>query len=88
MLARIPAQDHAWTPSGRLVYGVEHRLMTMAMTPRSLSELSGDRQPIEPLFDEPPVQIGALPDTTMVISRLAVSDDGTSIVLVVDRPRN
>jgi len=30
--------------------------------------------------------VGALPDTTLEISRLVVSDDGASIVLVVDRP--
>jgi len=39
-----------------------------------------------PGVDEPPRQIGTLPDSTMVISRLAISPDGSRIVLVVDRP--
>lgn len=41
---------------------------------------------LRPGVDDGPQEIGALPDSTMVISRLAISPDGSRIVLVVDRP--
>ncbi|HKK94351.1 MAG TPA: hypothetical protein VJ925_13030 [Longimicrobiales bacterium] len=79
-VARIPAQDHAWTPDGRILYAEGHRLMAIGPLPTAPGE--------EPalLPDDALVTVGALPDTTLEISRLAVSDDGASIVLVVDRP--
>ncbi|MDT8369984.1 MAG: hypothetical protein RQ745_12325 [Longimicrobiales bacterium] len=70
-LSGIAPQDHAWTPSGWVLYGQGHRLM--AFDPSS--------------EDAAPHLAGALPDSSLVISRLAVSDDGASIVLVVERPR-
>jgi len=82
-LVRIRGQDHAWTPRGRILFGDGHRLMAIGplAVPRS-ADAAGS------LLTDAPYAVGALPDTSMVISRLAVSDDGTSIVLVVDRPQN
>ena len=79
-LATIPSQDHAWGGGNRILYGEGHRLMAMDVTPALLDGAGGS--PSQPSV------VGALPDSTMSISRLAVSDDGTSIVLVVDRPQN
>lgn len=86
-LVTIPAQDHAWTPDGRILFGSGHRLLGVG--PISLP--TGSRGASGAAGAPPtgaPYVVGALPDTTLVISRLAVSDDGTSIVLVVDRPTN
>ncbi len=68
--------DHAWTPSGELLFGAGPRLVSV----RPATE--------GPIWNSGTEPAGALPDSTMVISRLAVSDDGTSIVLVVDRPQD
>ncbi len=68
--------DHAWTPSGELLFGSGYQLASV----RPANE--------GPRWNSGVTPVGALPDTTLVISRLAVSDDGASIVLVVDRPQN
>jgi hypothetical protein len=68
--------DHAWTPGGELLFGSTYTLVSV----RPAAE--------GPRWNSGITPVGALPDTTLVISRLAVSDDGMSIVLVVDRPQN
>lgn len=79
-VVQIPAQDHAWAPDGRILYGEGHRLIAIGPLPTG-----PNAEPVL-LPDDALVTVGTLPDTTLTISRLAVSDDGTSIVLVVDRP--
>lgn len=79
-LVRIAAEDHAWTPDRRLLYGDGPRLMAVGPVPT-------DPGPDPWLIpEEALVTVGTLPDTTLTISRLAISDDGGSIVLVVERP--
>jgi len=82
-LVRIPAQDHAWSPGGRILFGRGHRLLAIGPlgVPTSEADATGLRR-------DAPYVVGELPDTSLSISRLAVSADGTSIVLVVDRPQN
>lgn len=82
-LARIAAQDHAWTTEGRILFGSGHRLM--AIGPVAIPDSASGS---EGLQTDAAYVVGTLPDTSMVISRLAVSDDGRSIVLVVDRPQD
>lgn len=82
-LVRIPAQDHAWTPGGRILYGDGHRLMAIGPVP-----VPDSANPETGRLTDAPYVIGTLPDTSLVISRLAVSADGTFIVLVVDRSQN
>jgi len=72
----VGGPDHAWTPGGELLFGSRATLVSV----RPATE--------GPRWNSGIQRAGTLADTTLVISRLAVSDDGSSIVLVVERPQD
>lgn len=72
----VGGPDHAWTPSGELLFGSGPFLVSVRPATEGIVWNSGRQL------------AGTLPDTTLRISRLAVSDDGASIVLVVERPND